>query len=203
MAQIVTIEQLRGKLAEPNPLTRAKLRTALDEQARDFIARAPFLLLATRNEDGTLEVSPKGDVPGFVHVEDERTLLLPDRAGNNLAFGLTNILREPQVGLIFLLPGTGETLRVSGTAAIHDDADLCERLSARGAPAKLVIRIAVTRTFFHCAKALLRSGLWMPDAWPEAMKVSFGRILAEARPDAGVTADQIDTRVREGYRTTL
>jgi len=203
MSQITTAEQLRAKLAEPNPLTRAKLRTALDAQARDFIARSPFLLLATCNEDGTLEVSPKGDVPGFVHAEDDRTLLVPDRAGNNLAFGLTNVLRDPQVGLIFLLPGTGETLRVSGTATIHDDADLCERLSARGAPAKLVIRIAVTRTFFHCAKALLRSGLWTPEAWPEPMKVSFGRILAEARPGIGATADQIDARVAEGYRTTL
>lgn len=203
MARITTVEQLRAKLAEPNPLTRAKVRPALDGQARDFIARSPFLLLATRNADGSLEVSPKGDLPGFVQAEDDRTLLLPDRAGNNLAFGLTNIVREPQVGLLFLLPGTGETLRVSGTAEIFDDADLCARLSARGAPAKLAIRIAIRHAYFHCARAILRAGLWTPEAWPEAMKVSFGRILAELRPDAGISADQIDARVAEGYRTGL
>lgn len=203
MARITNVEQLRAKLGDPNPLTRAKVRPSLDRQARDFIARSPFLLLSTRNEDGTLEVSPKGDVLGFVQVEDNRTLLLPDRAGNNLAFGLTNMLRDPQVGLIFLLPGTGETLRVSGTATIHDDADLCEKLSARGATAKLVIRIAVTRSYFHCARAVLRAGQWKPEAWPEPMKVSFGRILAEARPDAGVSAEQIDRQVAEGYRTGL
>ncbi len=116
MVQIKTLEQLRANLAEPNPLTKAKIRTALDDQARAFIAISPFLLLATENEDGSIEIRPKGDGPGFVAVEDDRTLLLPDRPGNNLAFGLTNILRNPEVGFIFLNPAaTDETLRVSWT----------------------------------------------------------------------------------------
>ncbi len=134
MAQITTIEQLRAKLAEPNPLTKAKVRNALDDQARAFITASPFLLLATKNADGSLEISPKGDRPGFVAIEDDRTLLLPDRPGNNLAFGLTNILCDPEVGLIFLRPATGETLRVGGRATIHDDPALCERLAPAAPP---------------------------------------------------------------------
>jgi uncharacterized protein len=200
MAHITTVDELRAKLAEPNRLTKAKIRPALDAQARAFIAASPFLLLATTNADGSLEVSPKGDAPGFVAIEDERTLLIPDRAGNNLAFGLTNILRNPEVGLIFLCPRTGETLRVSGRASLHDDAPLCERLGARGAAAKLVIRIAITRVYFHCARAVLRAGLWQPDAWPEPVRVSFGRIIAEATAADAAVAEQIDSRVAEVYR---
>jgi uncharacterized protein len=200
MAQITTPEELRAKFAEPNRLTKAKIRDALDEQARTFVAASPFLLLATTNADGSLEVSPKGDAPGFVAIEDDRTLLIPDRAGNNLVFGLTNILRHPEIGLIFLCPRTGETLRVSGRATLHDDPPLCERLSARGAAAKIIIRVAVTRVYFHCARAVLRACLWRPEAWPEPMKISFGRIIAEATAADAALAEQIDTRVSEAYR---
>ncbi len=148
-------------------------------------------------------MSPKGDVQGFVAIEDDRTLLVPDRAGNNLAFGLTNILANPHVGLIFLRPGTGETLRVSGRAILHDDADLRERLSARGQAAKLVLRVRVERCYFHCARSVLRAGLWQPENWPEPMTVSFGRIIAEATAAEASFADRIDSSVREGYRTGL
>jgi|SRR5580704_13442819 PPOX class probable FMN-dependent enzyme len=203
MSEITSATALRAMIGEPNRLTRKKIRDRLDEQARAFIARSPFLLLATSNEDGSLEVSPKGDEPGFVAFEDDCTLLVPDRAGNNLAFGLMNILRNPNVALIFLSPGTGETLRVSGRASLHDDAEECRRLSARGQAAKLVIRIDVARTYFHCARSVLRANLWNPDRWPEPMKISFGRIIADATDGDSAMADQIDLRVSEGYRTGL
>lgn len=203
MAQITDVAGLRTRLAEPNKVTMAKILPRLDEQAQAFIRSSPFLLLSTRNEDGSLDVSPKGDVKGFVEIENDRSLLLPDRAGNNLAFGLTNILGDPQVALIFLCPGTGETLRVSGTATIHDDADLCERLSARGAPAKLAVRIAVTRAYFHCARSVLRASLWTPEEWPTPLKISFGKIIADAIAADANTAKQIDGFVAEGYRTGL
>jgi uncharacterized protein len=203
MAEIKTVEALRRVMAEPNKLTRLKIRDRLDEQAKAFIACSPFLLLATASEDGSLDVSPKGDVPGFVLIEDDCTLVIPDRAGNNLAFGLTSILHNPNVALIFLRPATGETLRVRGRASLHDDADLCEKLSARGRPAQLAIRVAVTRAYFHCAKSVLRAGLWSPDAWPEPMKVSFGKIIAEATAGPPDMVQQIDTRVTDGYRTGL
>jgi hypothetical protein len=203
VAQITSIEELRQRMAEPNALTKSKIRDRLDAQARDFIARSPFLLLATQNEDGSLEVSPKGDAPGFVEIESDRSLLVPDRPGNNLAFGVSNVLHNAKVGVIFLAPATGETLRVSGTATLHDDAEVCERLSARGAPAKLFLRVAIQRAYFHCARAVLRAKLWNPEAWPEPMKVSFGRIIAEATAAAPELADRIDGFVAEGYRTGL
>jgi PPOX class probable FMN-dependent enzyme len=179
MAQITTEEALRAVVGAPHPMTKLKILDHLDAQGLDFVSRAPFLLLATTNADGSLEVSPKGDEPGFVQALDARTLLLPDRPGNNLAFGLTNVLARPDIGLIFLTPATGETLRVSGRATLHDDADLCERLAARGQPAKLVIRVAVQRAYFHCARSILRAKLWEPQSWDAPHKVSFGRIIRE------------------------
>lgn len=203
MARIQSIDQLRQVLGEPRPTTRLKILDALDEQAIAFAARCPFLLLSTTAADGTIEVSPKGDEPGFVRVENPNTLLLPDRAGNNLAFGLQNIIDNGRVGLIMLLPPTGETLRVSGRAEIFDDADLLARLGSQGKPAMLAIRIHVERCYFHCARSVLRSKLWNPAAWPAAQPVSFGRIIApKAGGDAGM-ADEIDTRVSVGYGQNL
>jgi PPOX class probable FMN-dependent enzyme len=200
VAQITSIEALRERLPQPNPVTAMKVRPFLDGQAKDFVARSPFLLLATVDAGGAVEVSPKGDEPGFVHVLDDTTLLVPDRAGNNLAFGHINILGNRNVGLIFLSPGTGETLRVSGRATLHDDVDLCERLSSRGKPAKLVMRCAVDRAYFHCAKAILRSNLWKPEAWAaDPLKVSFGKLFAELTKADGAAADTIDERVQRGY----
>ncbi|HJW39632.1 MAG TPA: MSMEG_1061 family FMN-dependent PPOX-type flavoprotein [Rhizomicrobium sp.] len=200
MAHITSVTQLRERLAEPSPVNRLKVRPFLDGQAKDFVARSPFLLLSTVDAGGAVEVSPKGDEPGFVHVLDDTTLLVPDRAGNNLAFGHINILSNPSVGVIFLSPGTGETLRVSGHATLHDDADLCERLASRGKPAKLVMRLAVTRAYFHCAKALLRSNLWKPETWDaDPLKVSFGKLFAELTKADADAAQAIDARVQKGY----
>ncbi|HWD28224.1 MAG TPA: MSMEG_1061 family FMN-dependent PPOX-type flavoprotein [Rhizomicrobium sp.] len=200
MAQITSIEALRERLPEPNPLTRTKVRKFLDGQAKAFVARAPFLLLSTVDAGGAVEVSPKGDEPGFVHVQDDTTLLVPDRAGNNLAFGHINILSNPNVGLIFLAPGTGETLRVSGRATLHDDEDLCARLSSRGKPAKLVMKLAVDRAYFHCARAILRSNLWKPDAWAaDPLKVSFGKLVMELTNADAATAKAVDDSVGRSY----
>jgi predicted pyridoxine 5'-phosphate oxidase superfamily flavin-nucleotide-binding protein len=121
MARIGTKEELRRIIAEPRPATRVKILDALDEQSIEFLKRCPFALVGTTSADGTVEVSPKGDEPGFIRVEDPQTLLIPERVGNNLAFGLTNIIDTGQIGIIALVPATGETLRISGTAEIHDD----------------------------------------------------------------------------------
>jgi PPOX class probable FMN-dependent enzyme len=203
MARIETVEQLRAVLPMPRETTKSKILDALDDQAQAFIARSAYLLLATTDDAGTLEVSPKGDEPGFVRVEDARTLLMPERAGNNLAIGLQNILANGRVGMIFLRPPTGETLRVSGRAEIHDDAELRARLGSAGRPALLAIRIHVERCYFHCARATLRSQLWNPQAWGEAQKVSFGRIIAARAGGDATTAEQIDQRIATGYATRL
>ena len=200
MAHISSVSALRERLPEPKGPTRLKVRDHLDEQAIAFVARSPFLLLSTIDAEGYLEVSPKGDEPGFVQVVDKTTLLIPDRAGNNLAFGHINVIGNPNIGLIFLLPGTGETLRVSGRAALYDDADLCERLAARGKPAKLVMKVEVVRAYFHCAKSILRANLWKPESWDaDPLKVSFGKLFAELMKMDESAAPDIDARVRAGY----
>src|SRR5260370_3930898 len=175
--RIETVAQLQALLGEPNPITPKKLFSSLDEAAIDFIRRSPFLVLATADAQGNEDASPKGDGPGFVAVEDARTLLIPERKGNRLMFSLRNILANPQVGIIFLVPGTDETFRVNRTAELSADPDLLARLTARGAPALLAIRITIRECFFHCAKAFIRSQLWKPDSWPARRKISFEKIL--------------------------
>lgn len=200
MARITTVEALRQLIPPPRETTRAKVRDRIDSQGRDFIAASPFAILATSNADGMIEVSPKGDVPGFVTIVDDRTLLLPDRVGNNLAFGLLNIIDNPNVALIFLVPNTGETLRITGKAEIRDDEDLREQMSARGSTPKVVIRIQVERAYFHCARSVLRANLWQPETWREPHRVSFGKIFKEIMPETAPDAAVIDQGIEAAYK---
>jgi PPOX class probable FMN-dependent enzyme len=203
MARIESVEALRRILPTPRPATMAKVLSELDEQAEAFVRKCAFLLLSTTHADGTIEVSPKGDEPGFVRIEDSRTLLMPERIGNNLAFGLQNIIANGPVGMIFLVPQTGETLRISGRAEILDDADLLARLGSKGRPALLATRIHITRCYFHCARSVLRAQLWKPDAWPAPARVSFGRVIAPRIGANEKVAEQIDQRVATAYDTNL
>lgn len=201
--RISTVEQLTAIIGAPNPLVPLKLLPALDRYAIDFIARAPFLVIGTADAGGNLDVSPKGDGPGFVAVEDEHTILIPERKGNKLMFGFRNILVNPRVGLIFMVPGTNETLRVNGTAEITTDPVILERLVARGAPALLAVRVTVQECFFHCAKAFIRSQLWKPESWGEPMRISFGKMLA-GRAKMGPQGEQkIDQAIAEDYQNNL
>lgn len=178
MAEIKTIEQLRAKMGEPHKLTQQKIYDHLFVEARDFIAKSPLLFLATCNKDGMPTVSPKGDGPGFVEIMDDARLLIPDRPGNKLLHGMSNIIDTGVVGLIFLIPGMEETLRINGQCTIRDDEDLCARLEARNRPAELVLDVKVETCFFHCAKAFKRSQTWDPDSWGEPVSLSFGDIIA-------------------------
>jgi PPOX class probable FMN-dependent enzyme len=201
--RITSVEQIRALVGEFNPGAELKVGNALDAHARAFVARSPFLLLSTSDADGRADVSPKGDHAGFVAVEDERTLLIPDRSGNRLIFGLQNILANPQVGVLFLIPGTGETLRVNGRASLTGDPTVRERLASRGKPALLAIRVEVEECFFHCAKAFLRAALWKPETWPKDVRVSFGRIMADKLGSGDDVAQAIDVMIEENYRTDL
>ncbi|MDE2364995.1 MAG: pyridoxamine 5'-phosphate oxidase family protein [Hyphomicrobiales bacterium] len=203
MGKIDTIESLRRILGEPRPATIKKVLDRLDDQATDFVRTSAFAVLATLGADGTVEASPKGDEPGFVRVEDEATLLMPERAGNNLAFGLQNIIATGKVAVIFLKPRTGETLRVTGRAEIFDDADLLAKIGRSERPALLAIRIHVARCYFHCARAMLRSKLWEPDSWPAPGRVQFGRIIAPRVGGDDAMAREIDDRIETGYATRL
>jgi PPOX class probable FMN-dependent enzyme len=203
MARINTKEELRRIIAEPRPATRAKILDALDEQSIHFLKRCPFALVSTASPDGTIEVSPKGDEPGFIRIEDPRTLLIPERVGNNLAFGLNNIIATGKIGIIALVPATGETLRISGTAEIHDDAELVASLSSLGKPALLATRVHIQHCYFHCARSIVRAKLWSPEAWPAPARISFGRIIAPRIGESEAVAAQIDANVEGAYTTRL
>jgi len=200
---VTTVAQLRSIIGEPSPLVHHKLLPALDQQAISFIRRSPFLVLATADSAGNQDASPKGDGPGFVIIENPTSILIPDRKGNKLVFTLQNILANPRVGAIFMVPGTDETLRVNGTAELTVEPAVLERLTARGAPAHLAIRLTVRECFFHCAKAFIRSQLWHPESWPARARISWGDYLAAKMGAGNDTAQQIDKFVEQDYKTNL
>ena len=203
MGQLKSLEDLRRVIAEPRATTKSKILDALDEQSIAFLARCPFALVGTTAADGTIEVSPKGDDPGFIRVEDPRTLLIPERVGTNLAFGLSNMITTGTIGMICLVPATGETLRVSGTAEIYDDPDLLASLSSLGKPALLAMRVRIQHCYFHCARSIVRAKLWDPKAWPAPGRVSFGKIIAPRVGAGDDVAAQIDASVEGAYTTRL
>jgi PPOX class probable FMN-dependent enzyme len=179
MAQITTLAQLRQIIPDPGPRAAAKIRDRLCDQGIAFIQRCPFLVLSTIGAWG-VEVSSKGDHPGFVEIVDDRTLLIPERRGNQIALSLGNVLADPRVGLMLIRPATDEVLRISGRATLIDDREVCERLAARGEPALLAWRVEIDRAAFHCVRAARRASLWRPETWDAPTKVNFGKIYAEA-----------------------
>ena len=203
MGQLKSLEDLRRVIAEPRATTKSKILDALDEQSIAFLARCPFALVGTTSADGTIEVSPKGAEPGFIRVEDAKTLLIPERVGNNLAFGLNNIIDTGEIGIIALVPATGETLRISGTAEIHDDPELVASLSSLGKPALLATRVRIKHCYFHCARSIVRAKLWDPKAWPAPTRISFGKIIAPRIGESDAVAAQIDANVEGAYTTRL
>jgi len=198
---MMTEARLRELYGEATPRAAAKVIRTLDRHCREFIANSPFLVIATSDGE-TLDASPKGDPAGFVIVEDDTHLLLPDRPGNNRIDGMLNILRNPKVALLFLIPSVNETLRINGHATIHDDPELCERGALNGRAPKTVMRIAVEEIFVHCGKAPLRAGLWKPESWPASRPVAtLNEIVRDhAQMEVGAT-DQ--AAVDEMYARTL
>ena len=176
VSDLVTLERLYG---DANPLSLSKEVDHIHPIYRPFIERAPFVALATSGPGG-LDVTPRGDPPGFVHIVDDKTLLMPDRRGNNRLDALRNILSDPRVALLFMIPGIGETLRVNGRAAIVIAPALLERFAMDGKPPRSVLRITVDAVYFQCSKALVRSGLWRPEAQVDrSVLPSTGTMLAE------------------------
>ncbi len=160
MARIETEEQLRTLYARPKGRPLTKQLDHLETHCRHFISLSPFLVLSTGAEGQSMDASPRGEDPGFVKVLDDHTLAIPDRPGNNRMDSFTNVLKSPQVGILFLIPGVEETLRVNGPAEIRDDPELIERFYAGGKKPKTVLLVHVKEAYLHCAKALMRSRLW-------------------------------------------
>jgi uncharacterized protein len=174
---IVTRERIREIYRHPNGRAANKVIDRLDRVCRAFIAACPFVVVATRGADGKLGVSPKGDPPGFIAVLDEKTLAVPDRLGNNRIDTFENLLVHPEVALFLLIPGNGDTLRISGKGQIVQDLQLQERASINNRPPSAMLIVTVEEAFLHCAKAVARSRLWLPEFWPDCSGVPT---LAEA-----------------------
>jgi PPOX class probable FMN-dependent enzyme len=200
---IRTPDELRAVMGEPNDVVVRKTLSALDRHCRTFIARSPFVVLSTADARGRQDVSPRGDPVGFVQILDATTLAIPDRLGNRRADSMENILQNPRVGLIFLIPGKTETLRVSGTAAITSDPELLASMAVRDRTPQLAIVVRVEEAFFHCSKALIRSGLWDSEKWPDLDGLPT---LAETMVDAGkleLTNEEMHERVLRDERVRL
>jgi PPOX class probable FMN-dependent enzyme len=199
--------KLREKFGEIHPLAIAKSRPALDRHSRQFIAMSPFLVISTADADGKADLSPRGDPPGFVHVVDAHTVLIPDRPGNNRLDTMSNITANPNVGCLFFIPGFEDTLRLNGKARITDDAELLSHCEVNGKVPKVGILIAVEEVFLHCAKALKRSKLWGPDYRQDRSQMpSIARIILEQTCEGGVDeaeAAEADRGVEGDYKTGL
>jgi PPOX class probable FMN-dependent enzyme len=203
MATITTLDELEALYStKPAPASLLKETDRVTPDYQTWIEAAPFAVLATSGPGG-LDCSPRGDGPGFVRVEDGRTLLLPDRRGNNRIDSLRNLLHDPCVALLFLVPGQGETLRVNGRAAIVADADLCASFAVGGQAPRTVLRIAVEAVFFQCSRAVVRSRLWDPATQlPKGALPSPGRMIAALSRD-GFDGEAYDAALPERIRTTL
>jgi len=185
MTAIAGEDGLRSLLGEPSDLVRSKIADRLNDVTRKFVERSPFLCLATSAADGTCDVSPRGDPVGFVRILDERTLLLPDRPGNRLADSLRNVMQNPHVALLFVIPGVTDTFRVNGRATIVTDPELLEACAVEGKTPKLGLRIEIQEAFTHCSKAFLRAQLWDPERY----------VLREDLPSNGELMRSINSAV--------
>jgi len=193
-------EELRALTGEPSELALKKQLPALDAHCQAFIAHSPFLLLATANAAGQCDVSPKGDAPGFVLVLDDHHLFVPDRPGNRRLDGMRNLIENPHAGLIFLIPGREETLRVNGRAWVVRDPALLERTTVMGKRPDRGIGMEVEECFLHCAKAFKRSQLWRTEAWGDPTAVaSMARMLLDQTKPAGMTLEDMERRLDHGY----
>ncbi|QOC94034.1 pyridoxamine 5'-phosphate oxidase family protein [Micromonospora craniellae] len=188
-AEITSLAELRALLGTPAPRAADKERTTLHERDRQWLAASPFCLVATAGADGSCDVSPKGDPAGFAHVLDDRTIAIPERPGNKRADGYRNILENPHVGLIFLIPGRSDTLRINGRARLLRDAPWFDEMAVRGHRPVLAVVVEIEQIFFHCAKAFLRSGLWQPETWPADPLPSTARLIKEVQNPAETLAD--------------
>jgi PPOX class probable FMN-dependent enzyme len=168
MTQITTAEQLEAIIGQPMAATAGKVRTSLAELDRVWLAASPLVFVATSDELGNLDVSPKGDPAGFAKVIDDTTIALPERPGNRRADGFHNILRNPRVGLIFVIPGRGDTLRINGRAKLLTDAPYFDDMVVRDHRPVLALEVAIDEVFYHCSKAFLRSKTWEPEGWDPA-----------------------------------
>ena len=195
---------LRACYPERSELARLKEIDHLDQHCRNFIALSPFMVMGSTRAGAGTDVSPRGDQPVFVRVLDDRTLAIPDRPGNNRLDTFSNLLADAEVGLLFLVPGIDETLRVNGRASLSRDPDLMAGSAVDRKLPRMMVLVAVRQVFFHCGKALKRSRLWHDDYKVERSAFpSLGRVIIEQAKTAAITVEEADARVERGYKENL
>jgi PPOX class probable FMN-dependent enzyme len=199
VADATELDEIVG---EPVARVAYKSRAALDELDRRWLAASPLCLIATAAADGTCDVSPKGDPPGFAHVLDDRTIVLPDRRGNRRVDGFRNVLSNPHVGLVFIVPGRTDTLRINGSAELLRDAPFFDELVVKGHRPRLALVVRVEEVFYHCSKALMRSKLWEPETWTPDELPSRAEIVRalEARDES---LESLEAYYGPGYAEKL
>ena len=186
---VTSVDELEAIVGTPEPRTANKARDRLHAVDREWLAAAPLAFVATGDEHGRLDVSPKGDPAGFTLVLDDTTIVLPERPGNRRTDGFHNILRNPHVGLVFVIPGRGDTLRINGRATIVRDAPFFDELVVRGHRPALALVVEIDEVFFHCSKAFLRSSAWQPETWqPDSVRRRALIAKAIEQPEAEVAA---------------
>ncbi len=199
---INTEEELRNILGWPSEIVTKKNINYIDAHCRSFIEKSPFISIATSDLEGNQDVSPKGDPAGFVKILDDKTLAIPDRPGNAKADTLTNILKNPHIGLIFLIPGVRETLRVNGEATIVQDQWVLDQLVVDGKTPSFAIIVTVKEAFMHCAKCIIRSKLWQIDTEKQASVPSLAKVLVE-HGKLDISIDELDSMIKNDEKTNL
>ncbi|MEV4107958.1 pyridoxamine 5'-phosphate oxidase family protein [Nonomuraea sp. NPDC049695] len=194
--------ELREVLGEVMPRAATKERVRLHERDRQWLAASPFCLIATSDDAGNCDVSPKGDPAGFVHVIDDATIAIPDRPGNRRADGFRNILKNPHVGLIFLIPGRHETLRVNGRARLIREAPFFDEMIVKGHRPHLALVVEIEQIFFHCQKSFLRSALWKPDTWNPDVLPAHAKLVKDVQV-VEETLEQLEEYYGDAYTKRL
>lgn len=196
--------ELRELLGEPSDLVKRKSINYLDQHCQQFIQKSPFLMIGSSNHHGFCDVSPRGDHSGFVHILNENYLLIPERPGNKRADTLTNILQNPYVGILFLIPNLGETLRVNGTATMIRDEHLLQKMAVRNKMPLVAIAVKVEECFIHCAKSIKRSKLWYSETWFETEQLPKpAKILADHAKLPNIDEQTIAERLEQSYQNRL
>ncbi|MFB3167250.1 pyridoxamine 5'-phosphate oxidase family protein [Neobacillus sp. 179-C4.2 HS] len=197
-------EELRRLIGFPSELVERKMITYLDHNCEEYISKSPFLVISSSDQSGNCDVSPRGDMAGFVKVLNEKYLIIPERPGNKRIDTMRNILANPNVGLLFMIPGLGETLRVNGKACLVRDNELLEQMEVKGRKPLLGIGVEVEECFIHCAKAFKRSGVWDLSSWVDEESLpSAAKMIFEHANIPGSSTESIEERLRESYTKRL
>jgi len=201
---VTSLEELQTIMGEPSQLVQQKTIDHIDIHCKDFISKSPFIVLSTANDDGSCDASPRGDEAGFVKILDSKTIVIPERPGNKKVDSMRNIVGNPNIGLLFLIPGLGETLRVNGKAQLIQDEDILHSMAVRGKSPLIAIAITVEEAYIHCAKAFKRSGIWEQESWIDKGELpSAAKMIISHAKIKDTTPEILAEGLEKAYRENL